>query len=72
MFFDDISEFLIHHSLECRWGISKSEEHDQRFEKPIFGFEGCFVLVSFFDADVVISLSDIKFREYGHILYLCD
>ena len=51
---------MIHHGLECCWGIGESEIHYEGFKEAIFGFEGRFVFVPFFDTDVVVPPSDIK------------
>ena len=46
--------------------------HDIWLEEAVFCLERCFVLVSFFDTDIVVSPSDIKFSEDPGIFYLSD
>ena len=54
---------MVHHGLECSWGVSESKEHHCRFKYAIWGFECSLPLVTLLDSDVVVSLSDIKFGE---------
>src|SRR6266702_7785595 len=62
MFEDNVAIDEVHHSLEGRWRIGKSEIHDCGFKKAVSGFERCFGLVPFTDSYVVISPSDIELR----------
>jgi hypothetical protein len=72
MFFNDIVQLLVHHCLEHGWRVPESKEHYQWFPEPVFGLKGCFVLISFFDVDIIVSLSDIGLGEYLGILDLCN
>jgi hypothetical protein len=60
---DEILEYVIHHSLECGWRVAKAKEHDEWFIQPSVCPEGCFVLVSFFDTDIVEAPSQVKLCE---------
>ena len=60
---DQIDEDCVHERLECRRGVGKPEEHDQRFEQPSVTDEGCLPLVSFFDSDVIVTPADIELGE---------
>ena len=59
------AEYGIHHHLKGRWGVGKSKEHNCRFEESFGGEECRFWFVTWFDAYVVVSPSNIKFREEG-------
>src|SRR5260221_12490712 len=58
-----ILEFIVYHGLESGRGVRQTKEHDCWFEKTIACFEGSLPLIAFFDADVIVSLSDVKFGE---------
>ena len=62
-FCDEISEYMIHHCLECGRGIGKAEEHYRRFVQTTVSSEGRFPFISFFHSDIVVSPSDIEFCE---------
>ena len=51
----------VHHGLKCGRRISEAEEHYSGFIKPSLCFEHCFVFVSGFDADIVVSPPYIQF-----------
>ena len=53
-FHDHLSKDRVHEGLEGWWGVTLSEEHDQEFVKTVGGDECGFLLVSFFDVNVVI------------------
>ncbi len=61
VFEDDVTIDEVHHRLEGRWGVGETEIHHCRFEKPISGFKGCFVFVSFPNAYVVVPPSYVEF-----------
>src|ERR1700677_2850960 len=65
VFGDDFFVNLVHHCLECGGGVTKTEKHDRGFEEAMACFEGCFVLVPFFDTYIVIAPSHIQLGEYG-------
>ena len=58
-------KYGVHHHLECGWGVGETKEHDSGLKEPLLGEESCFLLISFFDANVVISPSYIKLGEQG-------
>src|SRR6266702_3579070 len=64
VFEDGVSEDVVHHCLKCRQGIGESEVHDRGFKKSVPCFERCLPFISFLDAYVVVSPSNIKFRIY--------
>src|SRR5712664_3452963 len=68
----NVFEDLIHHCLECTWGISQSEEHDPWFEKTIFGLESCFLFIPRLDPNIVVTPSYVKLGEDMRILHLTD
>jgi len=63
-FGDHVPERVVHESLESGGGVGEAEEHDRWFEEAFVSDEGCFPLVSVFDADVVVAPSNIEFGEY--------
>ncbi len=58
-------KYGIHHHLEGCWGVSKSKEHDCRFEEPFRGQERRFRFIAWFDTYVVIPPPNVKFCEEG-------
>src|SRR6266702_5596755 len=72
MFEDNVAIDEVHHSLEGRWRIGKSEIHDRGFKKAISGFECCLGLVPFADAYIVISPADIELRVDVCIAEIAD
>ena len=50
--------------LEVSRRVSKSEGHYRPFKGPISGSEGGFPFIPFSDADEVVSMSEVYFREY--------
>ena len=71
-FSDHVLEGVIHESLECGRGIAKAEEHDGGFEESFVGDEGRLPLVTIFDMDVVVPLTDIKLGEVAGVFQLVD
>ena len=57
---DHISEGVVHESLECSRGVVKTEEHDCGFKELLVGDESHLPLVSIFDANIVVSPSNVK------------
>ena len=62
-----VSEGVIHKLLECDGGIKKAKEHDGGLEESFMGNEGCLPLVTIFDADIVVLLTNIKFGEVASV-----
>jgi hypothetical protein len=62
---DFFGEYGIHHCLKSGWGVGESEEHDCWFEQAFIGNESSFPFISFFDPDVVVAPSDVKFGVEG-------
>jgi hypothetical protein len=58
-------EYCIHHHLESGWRVGKAEEHDCGLKKSLWGEESSLPFVPLFDADIIVSPSDIKFSEQG-------
>src|SRR6202453_1722969 len=65
VFRDDIFVDLIHHRLEGCGGITQAKKHDCGLKESIACFEGCFMFVAFFDANIIVPPSNVKFRENG-------
>ncbi len=72
MFEDDVTIDEVHHSLESRWRVGKSEIHDRGFKKAVSGFECCLGLVPFTDAYIVVSPADIELRVDVCIAEIAD
>ncbi|KAF9796069.1 hypothetical protein IEO21_11038 [Rhodonia placenta] len=56
-------EDVIHHRLEGRGGIGEAEEHHQGFVQSPVSHKGRLPFVTGFDANVVVSPSDIELRK---------
>ena len=54
---------VVHHCLECGWGIHEAKKHYCWFKQAFASFECGLPFISLFDADIVISPSYIKFGE---------
>src|SRR5712672_1256737 len=55
----------VHHHLKGGRGVGQPKKHDRWFEQPFVSNEGCFPLVSFSDANVVISPSYVELGKQG-------
>jgi len=60
---DFILKNVIHHCLKGGREVHKSKEHDCRFKQSFASLEGGLVFVAFFNANIVVSLLNIKFGE---------
>ena len=68
-FFNEFSKKVIHHRLKGCRAVAEAEEHHQRFiEAPICS-ESCLPFISFTDADIVITPSNIKLSEVSCSCY---
>ena len=54
---------MIHESLKRRWGIGKTEMHDQKVERPVSGTEYGFPLVARGNAYEVVGTSKVNFGK---------
>ena len=61
-----VHKYFFHDSLEGCGGVAEPKHHDQGFKEAELCLKGSFPFVPFFDADVVISPSDIQFCEVPH------
>jgi hypothetical protein len=46
--------------LECSWSVTEAKGHDQGFIEAGVALKSGFVFIALFDADVVISPTDIE------------
>ena len=69
-FSDHVSERIVHALLECSRGVAKAKEHDHQFEESFVHDESRLPLVIIFDADVVVSPTDIELGEVASIFQL--
>ena len=60
---DQILEYLVHHGLESGWAVGETKEHDQGFKKSSVCAECGIPLITFLDADIVVSPPDIQLGE---------
>ena len=67
-----VSENLIHHGLECSWGVAKSKEHDSGFVGSSMADKRSFPFVTFFDPHVVVSPPKVYLHEVLRSLELVD
>ena len=58
---DGVSEDIVHHGLEHRWGIGESKVHDCGFKETVPCLERCLSFVSFLNSYVVVSPLNIQF-----------
>ena len=49
--------------MKRRRGVGEAEEHDFRLEESVIRCECGLPFVTFFDVDIVISPTDVEFRE---------
>ena len=63
---------MVHHVLECGWGVAETEIHDHWFIETILRLERCFVLVSIFDAYFVEAPFNVELGEDERVLYFCN
>ena len=61
VFGDDGAADIVSKILKRRWGITQAEVHDRWFVRTPSGLECGLILVAFFHANVVVSLSDVQF-----------
>src|ERR1700719_749769 len=54
-------EDLVHHCLECRGRVRKTEEHNERFKETAVRQECSFELIAFLNPNVVITPANVKF-----------
>ena len=66
------AENVVHHFLECGWGITLAEVHDHWFIEAVFCFECHFVLVPIFDSYFVEASFYVELGENEGFLYFCD
>ena len=71
-FSDVICEVVVHECLESWRRSTEAKEHDGQFEQSLLSDECCLPFVSFFDANVVISPTDIKLRKVGEVVEVVD
>ena len=57
------SKYCVHYHLEGGRGVSKAEEHDSGFEEAFWGEKRGLPLVPLFDANVVISPTNVELGE---------
>jgi len=55
----EVSEDVVHYSLEGSWAVGHSKEHYQRFKQASIGPEGHLPLVSGLNIDVVKTPTNI-------------
>ena len=66
------SECFIHVTLKGGRGVGETKEHNCWFEESLISPESCLPLITFFDPDVIISPSDIKFGKEARVLGLVN
>ena len=69
-FCDHVLEGVIHELLKCGRGVAKAEEHDCWFKESFVSDKSCLPLVTIFDADVVVSPTNIEFSEVASVFQL--
>ncbi len=69
---DNVTVNVVHHSLEGRWQVRKSEIHDCGFEKTISGFKCRFLFIALADVYIVIPPSDVELCVYVCVAEVVD
>ena len=67
-FFNFHPEYMIHERLECRRGITETEEHHRGFIQASFCYEGCFPAIFWMYSEIVVSLTNVEFHEVFRIM----
>ena len=55
----EVSEDVVHYGLEGSQTVGHPKEHYQGFEQTSIGLEGCLLLVSGLNADVIETPTDV-------------
>ena len=71
-FCDHVCEDMIHEGLKSWWSVAKTKEHDGGFIEAKGGDERCLPLILFFDANVVVTPTDIELGEQGRLLHVIN
>ena len=71
-FCDHVCEDMIHEGLNSWWSVAKTKEHDGGFIEAKGGDERCLPLILFFDANVVVTPTDIELGEQGRLLHVIN
>ena len=72
LFWEHIHKDMIHESLESGGSIAETKEHDGVFKESHGGDESGFPLIFLSDANVVISLTNVKFGEQGGFFHIVN
>ena len=72
MFEDDVAVDVVHHGLKSCWQVGESKVHYSRFKKTVSGFEHRFLFISFMNAHVIVSPSNVKFGVYVRVAQISD
>ena len=59
----EVPEDIVHYGLEGSRTVSHAKEHYQGFEQTSIGPEGCLLLISGFNADVVETPANVQLSE---------
>ncbi|KAG5714964.1 hypothetical protein E4T56_gene5390 [Termitomyces sp. T112] len=62
-FSNQVTENVIHLSLEGGWAVGATKEHHQRFKESAIGLECCLPLITFFDVHIVVIPMDVQLGE---------
>ena len=71
-FVQEVTEDLIHETLEGSRRIAETEGHGGWLEETPVGAEGCLPLVSFLDPDVIVAPAYVQLGEEPGVLCLID
>ena len=63
---------MVHECLECGGSITESKKHDSGFKQSHGGNKCGFPLVSFSNANVVMSPLDVKLGEQGGLFHVVN
>ena len=71
-FSDHVMERVIHEVLEGSGRVGKTKEHDGGFKEAFVGSKGSFLLMTIFDADIVVPPADVKLGEEFSVFELVN
>ena len=71
-FGDHIGENVVHERLKSRRGVAEPKKHYGGFKETKRGYERCFPLIFFSDADIVITPSNVEFGEQCRVLHVIN
>ena len=67
-----VTEYIIHHLLECTWTVTHTKEHDNGFIRSNGCDECSFPFITIFDMHIVVPSSEVHLCIYYALFELID